>query len=120
MTLEKNKEDQSKYYLNYPKPPVLKWANRDINVVEWEEIPKFITLDDIVTPLRLFELFFDEVLVDMIFGYTKLHSQREKADISFEITNKKIRLFLSMLLLSGCHKLPDHKMYWELTPDTFV
>ena len=55
MTLEKDKEDQSKYYLSYPKPPVLdiKWANRDINVVEWANIPKFSTLDNIVTPLRL-------------------------------------------------------------------
>ena len=54
----------------------------------------------------------------MIFGYTKLYSLKEKAEISFEITNKKIRLFSSMLLLSGCHKVPDCKMYWEATPDT--
>ena len=60
MTLEIDKEDQSKYYLNYPKPPVLdmKWANGDINVVEWANIPKFSVLDDLVTPLRLLELFF--------------------------------------------------------------
>ena len=84
-------------------------------------IPKFSTLDDIVTPLRFLELFFDDVLVGMIFGYTKLYSNRGKADISFETANekKKIRSFLSILLLSGCHKLPDHKMYWEATPDTF-
>ena len=25
-----------------------------------------------------------------------------------------------MLLLSGCHKLPDRKMYCEVTLDTFV
>ena len=47
------------------------------------------------------------------FGYPKLYSHREKTDISFEITNDKIRLFVSMLQLSGCHKLPDRKMYWE-------
>ena len=60
MTLETDKEDQSKYYLNYPKPPVLdmKWANGDINVVEWANIPKFSALDDLVTPLRLLKLFF--------------------------------------------------------------
>ena len=60
MTLEKDKEDQSKYYLSYPKPPVLdmKWANCDINVVEWANIPKFSALDDLVTPLRLLESFF--------------------------------------------------------------
>ena len=54
LTLEKDKEDQSKYYLSYPKPPVLdmKKANRDVNVVEW-----FSALDDLVAPLRLLELF---------------------------------------------------------------
>ena len=34
-------------------------------------MPKFSKLDDIVTPLRLLELFFDDVLVYMIVGYTK-------------------------------------------------
>ena len=52
MTLEKDK--------SYPKPPVLnmKWENRDINVVEWANIPKFSALDDLVTLVRLLELFF--------------------------------------------------------------
>ena len=60
MVLEKDKEDQSKYYLSYPKLPVLdmKSANRDINFVEWANIPKVSALDDLVTPLRLLELFF--------------------------------------------------------------
>ena len=74
----------------------------------------------VVTPLRLLILFFNDVLADMFFGYSKLYSHREKAGISFEITNEKIRLFLSMLRLSGCRKLPDRNMYWEATPDTFV
>ena len=60
MTLEKDNKDSSKYYLSYPKPPVLviKWANCDINVVEWANIPKFSALDNLGTPLRLLELFF--------------------------------------------------------------
>ena len=60
MTFEKDKEDQIKYYLNYPKLPVLdmKSANRDINVVEWANIPNISALDDLVTLLRLLELFF--------------------------------------------------------------
>ena len=59
MILEKDEEDQSKYYLSYPNPPVLdtKSANCDINVVEWANIPKLSALDDLVTPLRLLELF---------------------------------------------------------------
>ena len=57
MTLEKVKEDQSKYYLSYPKPPVLdmKWENRDINVVEWANIPRFSAIGDLVTPVRFFD-----------------------------------------------------------------
>ena len=64
------------------------------------------SINDIVTPLRLLELFFEDILVDMIFGYTKLYGHTEKVEISFEITNEKIRLFLSMLVLSGYQKPP--------------
>ena len=49
---------------------------------------------------------FDDALVDMVFGYTKLYSHREKAGTSFEITKDQIRL--------------DRKMYWKATHDTFV
>ena len=60
LTLEKEKEDRNKYYLSYPKLPVLdmKLANRDINVAEWANIPNVSALDDLVTPLRLLDLFF--------------------------------------------------------------
>ena len=77
----KDKEDQGKYYLGYPKPLVLVMmcANRDINVISvvvWANIPEFNTLDDIVTPLILVELLFDKLLVDMILGGTTLYSHR--------------------------------------------
>ena len=25
-----------------------------------------------------------------------------------------------MLLISGCHKLPESNVYWEMLPDTFA
>ena len=80
----------------------------------------FDNIKDIVTPIRFLELFSEGILVDMIFGYNKLYGHTEKVDISSETTNEKIRLFLSMLLLSGCHKLPECKMYWDATPYAFV
>ena len=60
MTLGKDKEDQSKYYLSYPKLSALdmKLTNRDINDVEWANIPNFSALENLVTPLSLLELFF--------------------------------------------------------------
>ena len=36
----------------------MKWASRDLNVAEWANIPKFSALDDLVSSLRLLELFF--------------------------------------------------------------
>ena len=54
----------------------MKWETRDIDVVERANTGKFSKLHNIVTPLRLLELFFDDVLVDMIVGYTKLYSHR--------------------------------------------
>ena len=62
-------------------------------------IPKFSALDDLVTPLRLLELFFVTYLLILSLvtsGYTV-----EKPGIDFEITNEKICLFLSMLPLTG-------------------
>ena len=36
----------------------MKSANRDIKVIEWANIPNVSALDDLVTPLRLLQLFF--------------------------------------------------------------
>ena len=60
----------------------IKEENRNINVAEQTNIPQFSKLDNIGTPLRLFESFFVDVLVDMIVGYTKLDGHRDKAETS--------------------------------------
>ena len=57
----------------------MKCKNRDVNVVERANIPKFSKLDDIMTSLRLLKL-----LVDITVGNTKLYSHKGIADISFE------------------------------------
>ena len=90
-------------FVSYPKPPILdmKWKNRNINVVEWANIQKFSKLDNIGTPLILFELFFDNALTDMNIGYTKLYGHGEKADISFEIPNETFSLFEALYCLVG-------------------
>ena len=74
LTLEKDKEDQSKYYLSYPNPPVLdmKSANRDINIVDWANIPNFSD------STQTFRIILCDVLVDIIFGYIKLYSRESR------------------------------------------
>ena len=49
----------------------MKCENRDINVTEQVNLPKFSKLDDTVTPPTFLELFFGYVLVDMIVGFPK-------------------------------------------------
>ena len=39
--------------------------------------------------------------------------ERKQTNSIFKNTNETFCLFLRMLLLSGSHKLADHKMYWE-------
>ena len=82
-------------YVSYPKRPVLdmKWENHDINVVEQANIPKFSKVDNIGTPVRYFELFFDNALIDMSVAYSKFYGPGEKADTSFEITSETFCLF---------------------------
>ena len=72
----------------------MKEENRDISTVEQANIPMFSRLDNIMNPLRLIELFSDDVLVGTVVGYTKLYSHRQEADISFEITNEKNLIIL--------------------------
>ena len=52
----------------------MKWANRDINVVEWANIITFSALDDLVTS----RIILYDVLVDMIFGYIKLYNRESR------------------------------------------
>ena len=64
----------------------MKGKNRDIIIAKQGNIPNFSKVDNIVTPLRLLELFFDYAF-DTIFGYTK-----------FYIIERKQALFLKLLL----------------------
>ena len=74
----------------------------------------------VLTPLRPLELLF--LMYYLISFLATSSCTAQKAGINFEIAenNEKFGLFLSMLLLKGYHNLPDHKMYWETTRNTFV
>ena len=57
----------------------MKCGNRDINVVVPANTPDFSKLDDIWAPLRLYQLFFDDALVNVIVGYIKFYGYRKKS-----------------------------------------
>ena len=75
----------------------MKWENRDVNVVEQANIPKFSKLDDIGTPLRFFESFFVDVLADMILATPSCAVIERKQTLVLKISNETFRLFLGML-----------------------
>ena len=93
----KDKED-----LSYPEPPVLdmKWENCDANVAEQVNIPKFSKLDNIETPFRFFELFFDNALIHMSVGYTMFMVMQSK------------QILVLKLLMKHSHKFPNCKLHW--------
>ena len=97
-----------------------KWDNCDINVVEQANIPHFNKLDDIGTPFRLLKLFFVDVLVVWLLVKPSCTIIERKQTLVLKISNEIFCLFFGMLLLCGCHKLPERRIYWETSPDTFV
>ena len=91
MTLEQHKEDQSKYYLSYPKLPALdmKLTNRDINDVEWANISNLSALDNLDNLILLRISWYD-------FWLHQVVQARKQALILILLLKKS--LFLSMLL----------------------
>ena len=75
----------------------MKWKNRDVIAAEQTNIPQFSKLDDIGTPLRLFESFFVDMLVDMILATPSCAVIERKQTLVLKISNELFRLFLDML-----------------------
>ena len=69
LTLEKDK--------SYPNPPVLnmKWANRNINVIEWANIQSARRVSD---SSKASGIILYDVLVDIILCYIKLYGRESK------------------------------------------
>ena len=86
----------------------MKSENRDINFVELATIPNFSTLDDLITPLRLLELFFVTYISWFDF---RLHQvvQSIKQALILILLMKNFTIFKYARVH---HKMNcDHKMY---------
>ena len=59
----------------------MKQENRDINVAERANTPKFTELDEIVAPLRL-ELLFNDAFVDMTVDNEQLNKTNSRSSLS--------------------------------------
>ena len=64
-----------------------------------------------MNPIKLFELFWDELLIANILGHMKLYSVTKSKDV-FMASKAEFRTFRGMIELSGCNKLPQRRLYW--------
>ena len=62
--------------------------------------------------IELFELFWDDSLLQSIIEQMELYSAWKNMEI-FRPSVGEVRTFLGILLLSGYHKLPQRWMYWS-------
>lgn len=70
-------------------------------------------------PVELFELFFDENIVEHIVVETNRYAT-QKNDHSFNITEEDLKSFIGILVFTGYHTLPRERSYWSLDDDLKV
>ena len=69
-----------------------------------------------VTPTSIYELFFDDEVVNFMVEITNLYAQRDKIKHNFSTDVAEMWLFIAMLLLTGYNQLPRRKLYCENLP----
>ena len=69
-----------------------------------------------LNPIKLFELFWDELLIANILDQMKLYSVTKSKDV-FVAIKAEFRTFRGMIELSGCNKLPQRRLYWSHDSD---
>jgi hypothetical protein len=101
-------------------PQMKKWEPGDLSedvgcVAAARNQPLFLSHD--LTPADLFELFFDEDIINLLVENTVKYAREQKGDHCFEVTAENMKLFIAVLLLNGYAILPRRRMYWEQQPD---
>lgn len=73
-----------------------------------------------MSPVALWRMFFDELMIEEIVEQTNLYARREKNSPDFNTDASEISRFLGILLLSGYHSLPQEGHYWSNQQDLGV
>ena len=82
---------------------------------QWNVQP-FATSDLPENPVELFELFFDDDVVEMIVKFSNMYAQ-SKGNHSFSTTMQEVRTFLAILMVSGYNRVPWRRLYWSHDDD---
>ena len=70
-----------------------------------------------MSPTAIFDLYFDEEVINYLTKMTNLYAHRDRGKHNFHVEHSEMRLFLAMLLLSGYNVLTRRRMYWENSED---
>lgn len=99
-----------------------KWCKKDLpssqqTRFEWTvDKPAFLSRD--TSPVGMFELFFDDQVIELLCHNTTLYAHQNGRH-SFSVTSNEMRCFLAILLRSGYVIMPRRRMYWEQAEDVF-
>jgi len=102
-------------------PPVVdqKWLKKELPAKTFPGKPTERRFTEPLSPVAIFNAFFDDNVVEYMVSMTNLYAQRDKGKHGFSIDVNEMRLFLAMLLLTGYVVLPRLRMYWENKDDVF-
>ena len=94
-----------------------KWMKKDLcsSPSDWSaDTPAFLQRD--MTPAYIFELFFDDEVINYTVTMTNLYAM-QKGKPAFSVTPDEVRGVLAILMISGYVQLPSRRMFWENTDD---
>jgi len=94
-------------------PPAveLKWMKKEIPAKTFAGKPVERRFTEPLSPVAIFNAFFNDDIVEFMVSMTNLYAQRDKGKHGFSTDVNEMRLFLAMLLLTGYVVLPRRKMY---------
>ena len=104
-------------FLLVPQQTEATWDKRDLSTGCFSNPPPKKVFQEYLSPTGIFDLFFDDEVVQYLVDMTNLYAHRDKGRHSFNINRSEMRLFIAILLLSGYNVLPRRKMYWENSDD---
>ena len=93
-----------------------KWSFADMESKEFHENQKPTYTEKSWTPVEVFQLFFDDELIEYIVQQSILYAN-QSGNHNFNTNCEEIRAVIGILLLSGYLSPPRRKMFWENSPD---
>ena len=71
-----------------------------------------------LSPISLFELFFDEEVISHILDMSEKFAQQQNKK-NFCLPEADLKLAIAILIISGYSALPRRRLYWENSEDTY-